>query len=281
MGVKFFGQYLIEQGVVDSSQIRAALELMDDENRSLGELAEAGGILTAEEAAKVNAQQRYCDIPFGELAVEMGLLSEEQVEYLIGFQDQTRLRMGQALVRLDCLANEHLLKLLVRFETEQALFRIGNVALPEGLESNLLAAAVLDLFPKLLVRVARIGVRIGKGQATAEVPDYPVRIAVAVTGDVGLSICLLGDEEFALQLAAATAELDESHLEAARQNPVLLADGVGEFLNVLAGNAMGILERKKIITELEPPHGDPELDSGYLFDLAVSVGKAALILKPL
>jgi CheY-specific phosphatase CheX len=267
--------------VVDSSQIRAALELMDDENRSLGELAEAGGILTAEEAAKVNAQQRYCDIPFGELAVEMGLLSEEQVEYLIGFQDQTRLRMGQALVRLDCLANEHLLKLLVRFETEQALFRIGNVALPEGLESNLLAAAVLDLFPKLLVRVARIGVRIGKGQATAEVPDYPVRIAVAVRGDVGLSICLLGDEEFALQLAAATADLDGSHLEAARQNPVLLADGVGEFLNVLAGNAMGILERKKIITELEPPHGDPELDSSYLFDLAVSVGKAALILKPL
>jgi len=281
MGVKFFGQYLIEQGVVDSSQIRAALELMDEENRSLGELAEAGGILTAEEAAKVNAQQRYCDIPFGELAVEMGLLSEEQVEYLIGFQEQTRLRMGQALVRLDCLPNERLLKLLVRFETEQALFRIGNVALPEGLESNLLAAAVLDLFPKLLVRVARIGVRIEKGQATAEVPDYPVRIAVAVTGDVGLSICLLGDEEFALQLAAATAELDESHLEAARQNPVLLADGVGEFLNVLAGNAMGILERKKIITELEPPHGDPELDSGYLFDLAVSVGRAALILKPL
>ncbi len=67
MGVKFFGQYLIEQGVVDSDNIRAALKLMDEENRSLGELAEAGGILTSEEAAKVNTQQRYCDIPFGEL----------------------------------------------------------------------------------------------------------------------------------------------------------------------------------------------------------------------
>jgi CheY-specific phosphatase CheX len=281
MGVKFFGQYLIEQGVVDSDQIRAALKLMDDENRSLGKLAEAGGILTAEEAAKVNAQQRYCDIPFGELAVEMGLLSGEQVEYLIGFQEQTRLRIGQALVRLGFLPNERLLQLLVQFETEQALFRIGNVALPEGLEGNLLAATVLDLFPKLLVRIARIGVRIGKGQAAAEVPSYPVRVAVNATGDVGLLICLLGDEEFALQLASATAGLDESHLEAARQNPVVLADGVGEFLNVLAGNAMGILERKKITTELEPPHCDPKLDSGYLFDLAVSVGEATLFLKPL
>ncbi len=281
MGIKFFGQFLIENGVVDSDQIRAALKLMEEENRSLGTLAEAGGILTAEEAVKVNAQQRTCDVPFGELAVEMGLLSEEQVEYLLGFQEQTRLRIGQALVRQGALANDRLLELLVQFENEQALFRIGNVDLPEGLESNLLAATVLDLLPKLLVRVASIGVRVGKGQAAADAPDLPVRTAVAVTGDVGLLICLLSNEEFSLQLAGATAGLDESRLEAARQNVALLTDGVGEFLNVLAGNAMGVLERKQITTELAPPQCDPELDSGYLFDLAVSVGKAALYLKPL
>jgi len=281
MGVKFFGQYLIEQGVVDSDQIRDALQLMDEENRSLGALAEAGGILTAEEAAKVNAQQRHCDIPFGELAVEMGLLSEEQVDYLVGFQEQTRLRVGQALVRLGFVPNERLLKLLVQFENEQAQFRIGSVALPEGLQGNLLAATVMDLFPKLLVRVARIGVRIGSEQPLADAPNYPVRIGVSVTGDAGLLICLLGDEEFSLHLAGATSGLDEARLEATRQNPDLLADGVGEFLNVLAGNAMGILERKQIITELEPPHSNPQLDSGHLFELAVSVGNAALFLKPL
>jgi CheY-specific phosphatase CheX len=281
MSLKFFGQFLIDQGVVDSDQIRAALQLMDEENRSLGELAEAGGILTAEESAKVNAQQRYCDMPFGDLAVEMGLLSDEQVEYLVGFQDQTRLRIGQALVRLSFLPNERLLKLLVRFETEQTLFRIGNVALPDGLYGNTLAAAVLNLIPKLMVRVAHVGVRVGKGQAVSEIPDYPIRISVSVMGDVGLLICLLCDEDFSLHLAGTTAGLEGARLEAARQNPVLLADGVGEFLNVVAGNAMGILEREKIATELGPPHSDPELDSGYVFDLAVSVGKAALFLKPL
>lgn len=281
MGVKFFGQYLIEKGVIDSDQIRDALTLMDEENRSLGLLAEAGGILTAEETAKVNAQQRHCDIPFGELAVEMGLLSEEQVDYLVGFQEQTRLRVGQALVRLGFVPNERLLKLLVEFENEQALFRIGSVDLPVELQGNLLAATVMDLFPKMLVRVARIGVRIGSEQALADAPDYPVRIAVSVTGDAGLLICLLGDEEFSLHLAGATSGLDEARLEATRQNPDLLADGVGEFLNVLAGNAMGILERKQIITELEPPHSNPQLDSGHLFELAVSVGNAALFLKAL
>jgi len=281
MGIKFFGQFLIEQGAVNSDQIRAALQLMEKENRSLGTLAEAGGILTAGEAAKVNAQQRHCDLPFGELAVEMGLLSEEQVDYLLGFQEQTRLRIGQALVSLGSLPNGRLLQLLVQFENEQALFRIGDVALPQGLENNTLAATVLDLFPKLLVRIARIGVRIGTGQANADLPDFPVRIAVSVTGDVGLLICLLGDEEFSLHLAGATSKLDEARLQAARKNLDLLADGVGEFLNVVAGNSMGVLERNNIHTTLEPPHCDPNLDSGYLFDLAVSVGKAALILKPL
>jgi len=280
MGVKFFGQYLIEKGVVDSDQIRAALKLMDEENRSLGELAEAGGILTTEEAAKVNAQQRYCDIPFGELAIEMGLLSEEQVEYLVGFQEQTRLRIGQALVRLGYLPNARLLQLLVQYENEQALFRIGNVALPDGLQSNPLASIVLDLFPKLLVRIARIGVRIGKGQASSQIPQLPVRLGVSVKGASGLLIALLGDEEFSLQLAGAAGGFDEARLGAARRNPALLADGVGEFLNVLAGNAMGILERKKIVTELEPPQLNPTLGSGYLFDLAVSVGSAALYLQP-
>jgi hypothetical protein len=151
--------------------------------------------------------------------------------------------------------------------------------LPDGLQSNPLAAIVLDLFPKLLVRIARIGVRIGKQQAVGNVSEYPVRIGVSVKGDARLLIALLGDEEFSLQLAGNTAGFDGPRLEAARRNPALLADGVGEFLNVLAGNAMGILERKRIITELEPPHRNPALDSGHLFDLAVSVGKAALVLK--
>jgi len=281
MGIKFFGQFLIEQGAINAEHIRAALKLMEEENRSLGTLAEAGGILTPEEAAKVNAQQRFCDAPFGELAVEMGLLSEEQVDYLLGFQEQTRLRIGQALVRLGCLDNGHLLKLLVQFESEQAVFRIGNVDLPEGLKSNMMAAAVLDMLPKLLLRVANIGARIGKDNMTPDVSALPVRISVSVSGDVGLLIGLLGDEELSLQLAAATAGLDESRREATRQNLALLADGVGEFLNVLAGNAMGILERKQITTELQPPQCDLQLDSGYFFDLAVTVGKAALFLKPL
>ena len=65
MGVKFFGQYLIERGEVDADQVRAALDLMDAENRTLGELAVEGKLISKADADKVNAEQRHRDMPFG------------------------------------------------------------------------------------------------------------------------------------------------------------------------------------------------------------------------
>jgi hypothetical protein len=128
----------------------------------------------------------------------------------------------------------------------------------------------------LLMRIARIVARVGTGGPAAAVPGLPVRSAVSVRGEAGLQICLVGDEDFSRQLAGAAAGIDVSDADLA-----LLADGVGEFLNVLAGNAMSLLEQKGVSTELEPPQDEIEFDSGYLFELAVDVGSAALFLKPL
>lgn len=276
MGVKIFGQYLIEQGVIDGEQVRAALDLMDSENRSLGELATAEGILTTQDADKVNAEQRHRDCPFGALAIEMGLLSESQIDHLVRLQERSRLRIGQALVRLGSLDNERLAELLESYDVDQAPYRTEKVVLPEGLHDDSLVPAVLDLFPKLLMRVARIVARMGIGESTSAVPALAVRSAVIVRGEARLQICLLGDEEFSRQLAGAAAGIDVSDADLG-----LLADGVGEFLNVLAGNAMSLLERKGISTELEPPCDEIDFDAGYLFELAVNVGNAALFLKPL
>lgn len=44
MAVKFFGQFLIEQGEIDAGQLREALDLMDSENKQLGEIGISEGI---------------------------------------------------------------------------------------------------------------------------------------------------------------------------------------------------------------------------------------------
>jgi hypothetical protein len=276
MGVKFCGQYLIERGEVNAEQVRAALGLMDAENRSIGELAVGGRLISKADADKVNAEQRHRDMPFGELAAEMGLLSEEQIDNLVQLQWRTRLRIGQALVRLKHLGKVRLEELLISYEEEQAPHRIENLALPAGLESNALAPYVLDLFANLLMRIARIATRVGSGESIVEPPDFPVQVAVSVSGESGLLICLVGDEEFSRQVAAKASGLDADCLDME-----MLFDGVGEFLNVLAGNAMALAEQNGVAMELEPPQTEVDFGSGFLFELAVNIGNAALFLKPL
>jgi CheY-specific phosphatase CheX len=276
MGVKFFGQYLIERGEVNAEQVRAALNLMDAENRTIGELAIEGRFISEADADKVNAEQRHRDMPFGELAAEMGLLNEEQIDNLVQLQWRTRLRIGQALVRLKHLGKVRLEELLISYEEEQAPHRIENLALPVGLDSNALAPFVLDLFTNLLMRVARIATRVGNGEPIAEPPDFPVQVAVSVSGESGLLICLVGDEEFSRQVASKVSGLDAESLDME-----MLFDGVGEFLNVLVGNAMALAERNGVAMELEPPQTEVDFESGFLFELAVNIGNAALFLKPL
>jgi hypothetical protein len=276
MGVKFFGQYLIERGEVDADQVRAALDLMDAENRTIGELAVEGKLISKADADKVNAEQRHRDMPFGELAGEMGLLTEEQIDNLVQLQWRTRMRIGEALVRSGHLGKVRLEELLISYEEEQAPYRIENLALPAGLDSNALAPFVLDLFPNLLMRVARISTRVGSGEPIAEPPDLPVQVAVSVSGESGLVICLVGDEEFSRHLAAKVSGLDPEGLDME-----MLLDGVGEFLNVLAGNAMANAEQNGIAMELGPPQTEIDFKSGFLFELAVNIGNAALFLEPL
>ena len=276
MGVKFFGQYLIERGEVDADQVRAALDLMDAENRTIGELAVEGKLISKADADKVNVEQRHRDMPFGELAGEMGLLTEEQIDNLVQLQWRTRMRIGEALVRSGHLGKVRLEELLISYEEEQAPYRIENLALPAGLDSNALAPFVLDLFPNLLMRVARISTRVGSGEPTAEPPDFPVQVAVSVSGESGLVICLVGDEEFSRHLAAKVSGLDPEGLDME-----MLLDGVGEFLNVLAGNAMANAEQNGIAMELGPPQTEIDFKSGFLFELAVNIGNAALFLEPL
>ena len=276
MGVKFFGQYLIERGEVDADQVRAALDLMDAENRTIGELAVEGKLISKADADKVNAEQRHRDMPFGELAGEMGLLTEEQIDNLVQLQWRTRMRIGEALVRSGHLGKVRLEELLISYEEEQAPYRIENLALPAGLDSNALAPFVLDLFPNLLMRVARIATRVGSGEPIVEPPDFPVQVAVSVSGESGLMICLVGDEEFSRHLAAKVSGLDPEGLDME-----MLLDGVGEFLNVLAGNAMANAEQNGIAMELGPPQTEIDFKSGFLFELAVNIGNAALFLEPL
>jgi len=62
-------------------------------------------------------------------------------------------------------------------------------------------------------------------------------------------------------------------------DPEMVADGVGEFLNVLGGNAVSAVTKAGHRVELGPPDYEATLSDGWIVELAVGDGHAALVLS--
>jgi hypothetical protein len=274
MSVKFFGQFLIQQGEVDAGHVREALDLLGKTNRTLGELAVEAGMMTEVDVRRVNQGQRGNDKPFGDLAVELGMLEPAQLVECLRLQSDRRLKIGEALVHLGHLPTERLGELLDAFKADQADYEVGALGqLPDQLANNRVAPYVLDLLPKFCMRIARISLKLGDAQVLEEAPHWAYRVSLPIHAHRGLDVTLVGDRAFCARLASGTSGVAESKLD-----HELLVDGVGEFLNVLAGNAISALERSGVQAELGIPDHDAELADGWLFDLATSVGRSALVL---
>ena len=275
MGVKFFGQFLIDSGEVDASHVREALHLMDAENLPLGQIAIAQGFMQECQVARVNAEQRNRDLSFGDLAVEMNLLESEQLVAVLQSQSLRRLPIGQALVRLGHVANDRLGLLLDAYKTDQAQYEVSAIELPDGLASHRVSRYVIELFPRFMLRVARMQVKVGEIQPFDRAPDFAeIRVSVPIKGARGLEVALVCDLEFGESLAQAASGLDPCDLD-----QEMVADGVGEFLNVLCGNAGSAVAREGHPIDLGPPDYEAELCDGWTIELAAGVGHAALVLS--
>ena len=275
MGVKFFGQFLIDSGEVDASHVREALLLMDAENIALGQLAITMGFMQEPDVARVNAEQRNRDLSFGDLAVEMNLLESDQLVEVLKAQRSRRIPIGQALVHLGHLPSDRLGLLLDAFKTDQAQYDVSTIALPDGLASHRVSRYVVELFPRFMLRVARMQVKVGEIRAFDQTPDFAeIRVSVPTRGARGLEVALVCDLEFGEALAKAASGLDPCDFDSE-----LVADGVGEFLNVLCGNAGSAVAKEGHPIELGPPDYEAELCDGWTVELAVAVGRAALVLS--
>lgn len=274
MSVKFFGQFLIEQGEIDAGQLREALERMQMRNLTLGGLAVAEGLLSPADAERLNAVQREIDRPFGELAVARGLLSREAVDRLLHRQRDERLPLGEALVELGHLSVTRLGALLDRFKIDQSPFETGQILLPSALARLRLAPIVLDLLPRFCMRVARLHVKLAPARSQEVDSALAHRVTLGVRGAQRLDLGLAADGAVASALAGGISGVARESLDDS-----LLADGLGEFLNVLVGNGVSALDCEGVAAQLEPVRHSVLPPMGHVFDLIATNGRGALVAR--
>jgi hypothetical protein len=272
VSVKFFGQFLFENGVIDRRQLKDAGDLMYWVNRRIGELAAKMGYLTRQEVDRIHRAQRSSDMPFGELATALGLLTREQVEELLAEQSTRQLRLGEALIELEYLEEDRLKQLLERFDADQAAYKPENLRIPDQLRGSTLFGLVLDQVPRIAMRTALLPVKIGAYRDWTAGAGYEYKASISIRAGEALDLGIAADEGFMKAVASATRGPEDEEL-----GREALADMLLAFLNILAGGARSTLEDRGKTVEITAPRRDELPSAGFAFDFISVTGKGLLI----
>ncbi len=115
------GNYLVDTGKITKGQLQDILDGAGKVRVKLGLIAVAEGCMTAAEAEEVNRLQAVMDKRFGDIAVENGYLTEEQVNMLLKKQGDEYMVFLQTLVDLDVMDMTAAEQVLLEYQKEKNL----------------------------------------------------------------------------------------------------------------------------------------------------------------
>lgn len=249
MAVLFFGQYLVEKGIVSREILLEAIALQEKANLSFGDTAVELGLLTTADSNRINQAQRSEDMRIGDLAVKMGLLTDDQVMQILAEQKKRHLYIGEAVVKVGGLTETKLGEALSGFKADQALYATDSIAIPNEFPTPHLWEMMADMTYKMITRVARVTFHSEACQANAKFPHYPVIAAMEMHGDKSLTYILGCTEGFQTKIARAILSTDD----VSQEPKEVLDDTIMEFVNVVCGNIVAKAAQSSVALEILPP----------------------------
>jgi len=249
MAVKFFGQFLVEQGIVTNESLLNAINIQEKNNLKLGEMAISMGLVTPKEIEKAHNAQMTKDMKLGDLLVEMGFLTLIQLNDIITRQNNTHLYIGEALVQIGAMTNEQLQLHLDAFKVDQSEYISNGIDLPISSANNKIWEMTADLTYKMITRILDLQFRSGKCTIATVIPPNFMLAAMDFSGDVQARYMISVSE--VLQQSIAKAILNEDSVDG---EPVeVLEDTVMEFINVVCGNIAAKASQMGVIININPP----------------------------
>ena len=121
MYTQYFGNYLLNKGLIKPEQLADALEYQRSVHLKLGVLAVNAAYMTPAQVEAVHNRQKKVDKKFGELAIELGYINEEQLKILLNTQKQGHLMLGQALTDRHYFTLDQLKSALDGYKSESGM----------------------------------------------------------------------------------------------------------------------------------------------------------------
>jgi hypothetical protein len=278
MAAKFFGQFLLEKGVITSAQLLRALDVQRTSNPALGELAVEHRMLTEAQAKVINERQRREDRRFGDIAQSMGLLTAEEVVQLLDEQKARRKLFGEILVeegfigrdRLEAELREH------AGERDDAMRTLDGVL--AGHQHGRRVANAIATCNKLFPRLLRTQCQFSAVLDRASIPAVAFVSVVRVHADRPLVIGLAADAATLANMGAGFMSMPVEKLD-----DELARDAFGELVNVLMGYVVKDSLPEDASYRAEPPDSSTNLpalaDEGQvLVAMASQLGAFVLVI---
>lgn len=249
MAVKFFGQYLVENNLVNRESLLQAIELQEQKNLKLGEMALSMGYVTQADIERAHNAQMSKDMKLGDLLVEMGILTLNQLNEVITRQKNTHLYIGEALVQIGALTNDSLVQYLADFKADQAQYVAEHIDLPAGTANCDIWEMTADLTFKMVTRLLGLQFRTGKCHSITNADTNYMMAAMDFNGDLDAHYIISVNEN--LQKSVAKAILREQNVD--NEPKEVLEDTVMEFVNVVCGNVAAKASQMGKIMNINPP----------------------------
>ncbi len=116
-----FGLYLKKKGIISADQLVAALEAQLATLPRVGQLALEEGIISPRDIFQVlHAQRRAPGVRFGELAIEMSLMTRSELMQLLMLQANRKRPLAEVLVTEGMLSEQTVTHYLAEFHQLQA-----------------------------------------------------------------------------------------------------------------------------------------------------------------
>jgi len=220
---KFFGQYLIDLGVISGYDLVRVLKLQEKYNLPFGGILIKMGMMTAEQTTEIYAAQKYDDLSFGELAVKNGFLTVEQLNRALKAKEEMHMRLGQALVALGVLGREQLDKHLKNFEQQLKTSTVDDVVIPAGVSYHPVFKYIIESYCKMLLRLTDIPFHLGQGCCYGDEPfSHQVVVSIEVAGDAELQFSYGLSDKTRILLSSSLLRDDDIFLpELSIQNKTL------------------------------------------------------------
>jgi|RhiMethySRZTD1v2_1073278.scaffolds.fasta_scaffold507189_2 hypothetical protein len=122
-----FGLYLKNKGVITAEQLISALEAQLKTRVPIGQLALEEGIISPRDIFDVlRAQREGPTMRFGEIAIEMGLMTEDQLMRLLMIQSDRKRPVADILVMQGAITKEQASTELAEYRRANAKRRAGS-----------------------------------------------------------------------------------------------------------------------------------------------------------